>query len=125
MPAAREDYLIRLVQQIAAVLCRLRERLTGAAAAGQAARPEEMAAIEREAEDAIRMLLGPQAALLERIDPASAVALVGDADRVALWVALLRLRADVAQARGDVPRAADRGARATALERVAGSRRPG
>jgi hypothetical protein len=116
MPSAREDYLIRMIQQLGEVLRRLRQRLTGQVDASDAAE------IEAEAGTAIATLLGPQAPLLQQVDPASAVRLVGDADRVALWIAFLRVQADARRAdhrrRDD---SADRlTARAVALEQAAG-----
>jgi hypothetical protein len=98
MPSAREDYLIRMIQQLGEVLRRLRQRLTGHVEANDAA------AVDREAGAAIATLLGPQAPLLQQLDPASAVRLIGDADRIALWIALLRVQADARHAdhhRGD------------------------
>lgn len=98
MPSAREDYLIRMIQQLGEVLRRLRQRLTGKIDASDAAE------IDREAAAAIATLLGPQAPLLQQLDAASAVRLVGDGDRVALWIAFLRIQADARRAgisRGD------------------------
>jgi hypothetical protein len=114
MPSAREDYLIRMIQQVGEILRRLRQRLTGKVDASDAAE------IDREAGAAIATLLGPQAPLLQQLDAASAVRLVGDADRVGLWIALLRVQADARRAdtgRGDREAAAERlAARALALE---------
>jgi hypothetical protein len=115
MPSAREDYLIRMIQQLGDVLRRLRQRLTGQVDAGDAA------AIDGEAGAAVATLLGPQAPLLQQLDAASAVRLVGDADRVALWIGFLRLQADARRANnrpGD-DSAARLAARAAALEQAA------
>jgi len=115
MPAAREDYLIRMIQQLGEVLRRLRQRLTGQVDASDAAE------VEAEAGAAIVTLLGPQAPLLQQLDAGSAVRLVGDPERVALWTALLRVQADARRA--DLRRrddSADRlTARAAALEAAA------
>lgn len=88
MQTERRDYLLRLIQQIGAAASRLRELLTGEAAAAQD--------VAREADQAIGTLLGggSQAQLLERLDADSAVRLTGDVERVRLWVELLRLQAD-------------------------------
>ena len=118
MPSAREDYLLRMIQQIAAVLARLRERLTGATAANDAAD------VEREGGAAIVSLLGPQASLLQQLDSASAVRLVADADRVALWVALIRVQADALRLRGRVEGSDRLTARAAALEQAAAAAWP-
>ena len=116
MPSAREDYLIRMIQQLGEILRRLRQRLTGQVD------PSEAADVDGQARGAIATLLGPQAPLLQQLDPASAVRIVGDADRVALWVALLRVQADARRAdtrRTDRDEAADRlAARASALEQA-------
>ncbi len=112
MPSAREDYLLRMIQQLGVVLARLRERLTGAKA-------EDAGEIEREAGAAVGTLLGPQAPLLGQIDPGTAVRLVGSADRVATWIAFLRVQAD-AHRLGGRAEAVDRlTARAAALEQAA------
>jgi hypothetical protein len=113
MPASREDYLIRMIQQLGEVLRRLRARLTGEVDTG------DVADIDREAGQAVATLLGPQAGLLQQLDARSAVRLVGDADRVALWTAFMRVQAD-AQRAGGRAEAADRlSARAAALEQAA------
>jgi hypothetical protein len=112
MPSAREDYLLRMIQQIAAVLARLRERLTGASSA-------EAAEVEREAGAAIGTLLGPQAVLLGQLDPASAVRLVGAPDRVRMWVAFLHVQAEAQRMSGRADAADRLAARADALERSA------
>lgn len=117
MPSAREDYLLRMIQQIAAILARLRARLTGASGA-------EAAEVAREAGAAIATLLGPQASVLQQLDSASAARLVADADRVALWTALMRVQADALRASGRADAADRLAARATALEEAARAARP-
>jgi hypothetical protein len=113
MPSAREDYLIRLIQQMGEVLRRLRARLAGKVDAGDATE------VEREAGRAIATLLGPQAALLQQLDAVSAVRLVADADRVALWTGLMRVQADAQRASGHEDVADRLAARAATLEQVA------
>ena len=117
MPSAREDYLIRMIQQLGEALRRLRQRLTGQVD------PSDAAEVDGQAGAAIATLLGPQAPLLQQLDPASAVRIVGDADRVGLWIALLRVQADARRAdtrRTDRDETADRlAARASALEQAA------
>jgi len=112
MPSAREDYLLRLIQQMATLARRLRERLAGGGG-------DEAAAVEREAADAVATLLGPQGTLLHALDAASAVRLAGGAERVAAWIALLRVQADAARARGDGDRVARLGTRIASLEQAA------
>lgn len=118
MPSAREDYLLRMIQRLAAVLARLRERLSGATAVADA--PD----VEREAGAAIVSLLGPQASLLQHLDSTSAVRLVADADRVALWIAFLRVQAEAQRASGRVDAADRLTARATELEQAARALQP-
>ena len=117
MPSAREDYLIRMIQQLGEVLRRLRQRLTGQVD------PRDAAEVDGQAGAAIATLLGPQAPQLQQLAPASAVRIVGDADRVGLWIALLRVQADARRAdtrRTDRDETADRlAARASALEQAA------
>ena len=86
MPSAREDYLLRMLQQAAEAIRRVRERLAGGAPATELV-PEIRAA---EAE-----LLGPQAELLRRLDARTAAELLVDARRMRLWADLLRAEADV------------------------------
>jgi hypothetical protein len=112
MPSAREDYLLRMLQQLGVVLARLRERLTGATAGAEAAD------VEREAGSAIATLLGPQAPLLHQLDPASAVRLVGDADKVSLWISFMRVQAEAQRTAGRADAADRLMARAAALEQV-------
>lgn len=88
MLTERRDYLLRLIQQAGVAASRLRELLTGEAAPAHD--------VVREADQAIGALLGggSQAQLLERLDADSAVRLMGDVERVRIWVELLRLQAD-------------------------------
>ena len=95
------------------MLRRLRERLTGMTSAA------DLAEVERDARTAVETLLGPQGPMLSQLDPASAVRLLGNAERVSLWVGFLRVQAD-AQLAGGGREAADRlSARAAALEQAA------
>jgi hypothetical protein len=113
VPSAREDYLLRMIQQIAAIVARLRERLSGTTASAEASD------IEREAGAAITNLLGPQGSLLQALDPASAVRLVADAERVALWVALMRVQAEAHRVAGRSDAGDRLAARADAIEQAA------
>jgi hypothetical protein len=118
MPASREDYLIRMIQQLGEVLRRLRARLTGEPAA------DDIAEVEREAGAAIATLLGPQAPLLQQLDATSAVRIVGDPKRVALWTAFMRVQADAQRASGRVDAADRLTSRAAALEQAAHALQP-
>ena len=86
MPSAREDYLLRMLQQAAEAIRRVRERLAGGAPATELL--PEIRAAEGE-------LLGPQAELLRRLDARTAGERLGDARRARLWADLLRAEADV------------------------------
>ena len=109
MSAQREDYLIRLITLAAAALRRLRERLAGGASAGE---------VVREAQAAHGELLGPDAAMLRALDPATAARLLGDARRAALWGELLLVEAAAHRQLGHTERAAALEQRATALLRA-------
>lgn len=114
MPTARDDFLLRLIARIAAVLRRLREQVDGGAA------PEDVA---REARAAAAELLADRGALLALLDAPSAVQLLGDAERVTLWVGLLRVEADAYERLGDLPRVTALRERASALEQASAVRR--
>ena len=92
MPAARDDYILRLIQQAAAALRNLRARLGGGASADE---------VSRDTDEAIGTLLGPQRATLERLDAWSAANLLGDPDRVMAWSDLVALQADLREVSGD------------------------
>jgi hypothetical protein len=92
MPAARDDYLLRMITQAAATMRRLREKLLGGGPPGD---------VLRDAGAAIAELLGPQQMLLERLDAGSARQIVGNPDTVRAWSALLLLQADAEDARGN------------------------
>ena len=92
MAGARDDYLLRLIQEAAAALRRLRARL----GAGDSAKE-----VSRDADAAIGTLLGPQRAMLERLDAWSAANLLGDPERVLVWSELMKLQADMLDASGD------------------------
>ena len=107
MPGAREDYLLRMLAQIAAVLRRVRERLVEGAPAA------ELLTALRDAEGE---LLGGRASLLKALDARTAAQLLADPERVHTWIALLRLEAEVHRRDGDEPAAAKAEARASELE---------
>jgi hypothetical protein len=94
----REDYVLRVIRQAAEALRLLRLRLTDGA--------DAPALVRRQAAVAIDALLGADAPLLARLDAGSAVRLVGDRRRVALWHGLLDVAAAAADAAAD-PAGAD------------------
>lgn len=113
MLTERRDYILRLIQQAGAALRRLRERLLGEADAG--------ADVAAETAVEIGALLGggTTAALIERVDAATAVMLVADRERIGVWVELLRLRADALASSGAGDEAAVVRERADALAAAA------
>ena len=110
MPVQR-DYILRLVEQAAAVLRRLRELLRGGAG--------EPAAIVEEARAAQAELFGNTWQLLQRVDVATATSLVRDPRQLAIWADLLRVEADANRALGDAERAEQLDSRATAIAAAA------
>jgi hypothetical protein len=106
----RRDYLLRLIQQAGAAARRLRELLTA-----EGAQDDEVA---READLAIGALLGggPQAQLLERVDADTAVRLVGDKERLRLWIDLLRIQCEALRSAESESQAQRVEGRAAALE---------
>lgn len=107
MPSQREDYLLRLLHQVAERLRRLRDALTGGAS------PAE---IDRDADAAIGELLGPRYTLLSSLDAKSAAALIADPRRMELWVGLIRVQAAARRRLHDEDGAATLDRRADSLE---------
>ena len=112
----REDYMLRVIRQAGESLRLLRQRLAGGATAPAVVRGQALAAIDG--------LLGADAPLLARIDARSAVTLVGDPRRVALWHGLLDVAAAGAEAQGDTGDAASLRARARSLATAAAGQWP-
>jgi hypothetical protein len=96
MPVQR-DYILRLLQQAAAALRRLRELL-----AGGTAKP---ASIVEEARAAQGELFGETWAMLQRVDVATATALIRDTRQLSVYADLLRVEAEANRALGDERRA--------------------
>src|SRR6266850_5239840 len=105
---AQDDNLLRTLQHAGEMLRGARERLTGSAAAATGVRAE--------AASVVQQLLGPDALILSQVDAATAVRLLGDAKRLALWVDALELEADAAEAAHDSAAAERLRPRARALE---------
>jgi len=110
MPVQR-DYILRLLEQAAAVLRRLRELLGGGAA--------EPAAIAEEARAAQAALFGDTWLLLQRVDVATATSLIRDSRQLSLWAELLRVEAEANRALGDAERAEYLEARAAGIAAAA------
>lgn len=97
MPVQR-DYILRLLEQAAAALRRLRELLGGATAP-----PVE---IVEEARAAQAALFGNSWPLLQQVDVPTATSLIRDPRQLAIWGDLLRVEAEASRALGDDDRAA-------------------
>ena len=96
MPVQR-DYILRLLEQAAAVLRRLRELL-----AGGGAKP---AVIVEEARAAQAELFGDTWAMVQRVDVATVTSLIRDARQLTLYADLLRVEAEANRGLGDAKRA--------------------
>ncbi len=108
--SVEQDYLLRLIQQAAEALRRLRGRL----AAGDAAE-----VVRQDAAAATGDLLGAAGPMLTRLDPESAARLLGDPDRVEMWACLLELEAEALAAVGDRSLAESARKRSAALRAAA------
>ena len=104
------DYIMRTIAAAAAAVARLRERLSGGAAADE---------IVREARAAQTALLGTEASLLRALDPTSAAHVIGDPERLDAWSALLRIEAEAMRLTGDETGATQILERAAALSELA------
>ena len=112
MHSERQDYILRLIEQLGAVLRRLLEML----GLGRAAAPQ----VVRDAQAAQEALLGPLALSAPLVDAPAAVRLMNDPRRVRLWIEFLRVEAAAMRLQEEEERAAALEARADALERAMG-----
>lgn len=111
-PSARDDYILRQAQALAQILARIVGlRLDG--------NPEEAKA---GLEEAYTMLLGPQSALIRRVDPSTAAKLIGSSEKALSFAALIE---EEAEQEGDESRKAALRARAAEVKRQVESRDPG
>lgn len=115
MPVQR-DYILRLLEQAAAALRRLRE-LLGAGTA-------EPVAVIDEARAAQAALFGDTWTLLQRVDVATATSLIRDSRQLAMWADLLRVEAEANRSLGDVARAEHLETRATGIAAAAARMKP-
>ena len=109
MPVQR-DYILRLLEQAAAALRRLRELLGGGT---------QPAVIVEEARAAQAALFGDTWALLERVEVATATALIRDSRQLSLWADLLRVEAEANRAQGNEQRSDYLEARAAGIAAAA------
>lgn len=108
----QRDYLLRMIEQAAAAVARLRQRLLG----GEP--PEEIA---RDARAAQVELLGNDAPMLMMLDARSAAHALGDKDRIAAWAELLRVEAIALRDAGRTVEAERLDGHADALKRATAS----
>lgn len=113
MSSSQSDYILRMIEQLASGLRRLRERLARGA-------PEAPEVLE-EARRSQAELFGPLWPTLRAVDAETAVSLSADPRRTRLWVEFLRLEADAARSLGDETGAERLALRADALERALGA----
>ncbi len=78
-PPLRDDYILRETRAIAAILARV-------AGLRLDSEPEKARA---GLEEAYGMLLGPQAALIRRVDPSTAAKLIGSSEKTLSFAALI------------------------------------
>ena len=112
MPVQR-DYILRLLEQAAAVARRLRELLRGGTG--------DPTTIVDEVRAAQAALFGDTWMLLQRVDVTTATTLIRDARQLAAWAELLRVEADANRALGDVQRAEYLETRAAGIAAAAAS----
>jgi hypothetical protein len=89
--SSREDYLLRVIRQMGAVLA----RMLGLKNGGQV--QEALQTLD----DAQGELLGPLAEVVPRLDSATAAHVLGEPQRIAAWARLLHERADLMRRAGD------------------------
>jgi hypothetical protein len=112
MPSARDDFLLRQLTQVAAMMRRLREKLAGGASATE---------IIPEIRTAEGELFGPRAQLLRALDATSAARIIASSDTLKLWAELLRLESDAQRQAGNEAAANSIAGRAEQLGRLADS----
>jgi hypothetical protein len=110
--SSQEDYLLRMMRQMGAVLA----RMLGLKNGGQL--HEATQALD----DAEGELLGPLAQVVPRVDSATAAHIISNPQRIAAWARLLHERADLLRLAGDEAAAALAAARARELAAEAQAR---
>jgi len=86
-PSARDDYILRQAQALAQILA----RIIGLRLDGE---PEKA---RSGLEEAYTMLLGPQSALIRRVDPATAAKLIGSSEKTLSFASLIEEEAEQEQ----------------------------
>jgi hypothetical protein len=113
--SSRDDYLLRIIQQMGAVLA----RMLGLKNGGQV--HEALQTLD----DAEGELLGPQAEVVPRVDSATAAHILGEPQRIAAYARLLHERAALLRLAGDEAGAALAAQRAIELAAEAKARAGG
>jgi hypothetical protein len=85
MPPLRDDYLLRMIEQAFQILRRMMRNRT------ELDLPDALAEVDA----AIPQILGPSADVCSRLDAATAVPLLADPRRAAIWARLLAERAEL------------------------------
>jgi hypothetical protein len=99
MSIRRRDYILEMIEQIAATLA----RIAGLKDAGKL--DEALRAVDETANG----IFGPLRGALDAVDSTTAASLMGDSGKIAAYAALLAERADIHERKGDGRRAsADR-----------------
>jgi hypothetical protein len=114
MPVQR-DYILRLIESIAAVVRRLREQLSGRGTA-----PET---VLQEARGAQAELFGETWMLLQRVDVTTATSLIRDTRQLDLWSELVRIEAEAHRLANDEASAEDADRRALMIENAVAARK--
>ncbi len=106
MLTSKNDALLRLIAQTAAMLAKLRSSLNDDTGPTQ---------VIAEVDRMMSELLGPERALLDRLDALSAKQIVGNPDKIKAWSDLLHLKADAETRLGNRASAEHLHTRANAL----------
>lgn len=113
--SSREDYLLRMIRELGAVIARMLGQKNG----GQV--QEAMATLD----EAEGELLGAHAQVVPRVDSATAAHILAEPQRIAAWARLLHERADLLRLAGDPDGAALLAVRARELAAEARARAHG
>src|SRR5512135_2032328 len=85
MALIQRDFILRMIEAIAAAVARIRKRRESG----------DLVAARREVHNAIVELLGPAAAMVGMLDSRTAANLVSDPTRIAMWARLLHEDAEI------------------------------
>jgi hypothetical protein len=94
MRTSQSDYIIRLIEQLGAMLARLRGRLAGGS-------PEAAQEVLDETRQAQAELFGPLWEVISRVDSHTAVSLIHEPSTIDSWIALLQLEREAARVGGN------------------------